>query len=834
MEALLSDVRFALRWLRKSPGFAFVAVASLAIGIGFNTALFTIVDAAVFRPLPVRDPGSLVDVYTSATTGDRFGTTSYPDFVDLSRQNDVFEEMIGYSPMFTPLNLAGRSRLTLGAVVSGNYFTALGVGAALGRTLLPSDDVRGAPPVAMVSYRYWIRETGGDAGIIGRTLMLRGNLYQIVGVAPRGFGGMTPILAPELWVPVSTGDADVEPIGFRDVVPSPGAASRLERRGDRWMFIRARLRPGSTDGQAQANLDTAMARLEAEYPATNRGRRISVKRTSSVHVHPAIDSALVPVAAVLMTLVGLVLLVACANVASLLLARASARQKEIGVRLAIGASRGRLLRQLVTEGVVLAAIGAGAGVALASWLLRLAESVSVPTPVPLVFDFALDGRALLFTSLISVGAGVLAGLAPGIQASRSNLIADLRGDAPRLASPGGWTIRDLLVAGQIAVTSLLLVTAALLTRSLVAAERASLGFDTDRLATVSMDPGMIRYTPERAKTFYTQALERVRAIPGVSSVALATRVPFSVNYNRQDVWVPGRHRPGEHGDTIDVTRVSSEYFTTIGVPIVEGRGFTSEDRPETPRVAIVNETMARRYWPGESALGKTFHLRGADGPAFTIVGVSADHKVSAVSEPPTPLIHFARDQQSGTYAAIVARTSGDANSLLRDMRRALFALEPNLVFVEQATMKGEVATTLFPVRAGAWIVAAVGCIAMLLAAVGLYGVIAYTVARRTKEMGIRLALGAGSASVVGLVMRRGLLVAGIGLASGYLLMAATVSLFAVFAAGAVGATLYGVTVGDPVSWTAVAVLILAVSAAANVVPARRASRVAPSEALRAE
>ena len=827
LESLLADIHFALRWLRKSPGFTLVAVASLAVGIGFNTALFAVVDALLFKPLPVAHADRLVDVYTSGSgNGMPFSTSSYPDYLDLKAGNDVFDDAIAYSPMFGALNLGERSRLALGEIVTGNYFQMLGVGAAAGRTLLPADDAPDAPRVAMISYRYWTRELGASPDIVGRTLKLRGEVYTIVGVAPRGFAGMTPVLAPELWVPMAA-NMEIEPVGVHDVVPSPSGTTRLDRRGERWLFIKGRLKTGKTAAEAGANLDLLMARLDQSYPTTNKDRRASVKAAGAVFFHPAIDGQLLPIALGLMLVVGLVLLIACANVASMLLARASGRQKEFGIRLAIGAGRGRLVRQLVTESLVLSAIGAACGVALAWALLRVAESISLPVPIPLAFDLRIDLRVLIFTLVATLTAGLLAGLAPALKASRPNLTADLRGEAIVARAGGhGWTLGDALVASQMAITALLLVVAALLTRSLVAAEHANLGFRADRLAVVSMDAGMLRYSGERSRQFFDRALERVRAIPGVESAALATRVPFSVNFNRWDIWVPGRHAAGQPGDTVEVTTVSPDYFKTIGVPILQGRGFTDDDRPGTPYVAIVNETMARRYWPGESAVGKTIRVRGSDGPVFQIVGVSGDHKVLTVGEPPTPFLMVSRTQRPGLYSCIVARTRGDAAALLRDMRQALLGLEPNLVFVENETMEGEVAATLFPVRAGAWMVTGVGLVAMLLAAIGLYGVIAYSVSRRTREIGIRIALGARPSLVLGQVMRQGLVVAFVGLAAGCLLAAG--------AARAIAGALYGVGVADPVSWGAAAAVLLGVSALANFIPARRAAHVDPSIALRTE
>ena len=825
--SILTDIRYAVRWLRNSPGFTLVAVASLAIGIGFNTALFAVVDALLFKPLPVAAEEQLVDVYTSDSTGSvTYSTSSYPDYLDLNAQNEVFDGMVGYSPMLAPLNLDNRSRLVMGEIVTGNYFQVFGVSAAIGRTILPGDDSLSAPRVVMVSHAYWVRELGSARDVVGRTLRIRGNPYTIVGVARPGFTGMVPVLAPEMWLPASA-SLEVEPVGMHDTVPSPAGTTRLDRRADRWLFLRARLKPGKTLDQARANLTLLMSNLAAANPATNGGRTLTVKATRDVHFHPLADPIMVPVAAGLMAVVGLVLLIACANVASMLLARASSRQKEIGIRLAIGATRGRLVRQLVTESILLSLAGAVGGTLIAWWLTSAVASLSLPLPIPLAFDLQIDTRVLAFTLGAALLAGLLAGLAPAVQASRPSVTADLRGETTLTRAAGRlWTLRDTLVAGQMAVTALLLIVAALLTRSFVAAQRTSPGFAVDRLSVVSTDTGMLRYSEERSRRFYEQAIARVSAIAGVESAALATRVPLQVNPNRWEIWVPARHQPDVQGDTIEATTVSSGYFQTLGVPIVEGRAFAETDRPETPRVAIVNETFARRYWPGESAIGKSFHTRGPEGPRFEIVGVSADHKVLTLSERPTPFLHISRNQRPSSYSAIIARTRGDAAALLREMRRELLAIEPHLVFVENQTMEAEVDATLFPMRASAWLVSGVGVVAMLLAAMGLYGMIAYSVARRTREIGIRVALGARPGAVVGLVLRQGLLVSVAGLVVGCLLAAIAVR--------AIAGALYGVSSSDPVSWLTASAVLLAASALAHLVPAWRAVRVDPCEALRTD
>jgi predicted permease len=637
---------------------------------------------------------------------------------------------------------------------------------------------------------------------------------------------MVPLIAPEVWTPMAYVD-DVEPGGIISVVPSPTGNTRLERRGTRWMFVKGRLKPDVTSEQAAANLRLVGRQLQTAHVQTNKDRELVTVPTNDVKIHPAADRTLLPVGVGLMVVVGLVLLIACANVASMLLARASGRQKEIGVRLALGASRGRLVQQLLSESAVMAALGAVAGVLLAWVLTRLVMSIRLPIPIPLSFALRIDSRVLLFTSAVTFIAAIIAGLAPALKATRPNLVNELKGDVTA-AEAGGrrWTLRDGFVVTQIAVTMVLLVVAGLLTRSLIAAQRIDIGFRAGGLAVVSTEMGMIGYDDARAKEFYDRALERVRSIPGVESAALARRVPFSINYNRNLIFLPDRHGPNDKGIVIDVSRVAPEYFETLGVPILQGRNFTSTDTASSPGVAIVNESMARKYWPNQNAIGQRLRVTTYGGKEYEVVGMSADYKVSTVGEASTPYIHYAVSQQPSQGEQILARTRGDADALVNAMRRELLALEPNVLFLDNQTMDAQVAATLLPAKAGAMSVSVVGVVAMLLASIGLYGVIAYTVARRTREIGIRMALGAKPAAVVAMVMRQGLSIAAVGVAVGALL--------ALGAAKAVAGALYGVSFVDPIAWSASTATLFSVAALANLVPARRASVIDPSVALRSE
>jgi len=823
---VLADVRYALRGFRRSPHVAGVAIASLAFGIGFNTALFSIVDALLFRPLPVERPDRLVNVYVGNDAGP-YATSSYPDYLDLQSAGHALTGLLGFSESIDLISRGDHPRLALGEVVTGNYFPLLGVHAELGRTLTPDDDRSGAPRVAAIADRFWRQEFGADPATVGRTLRIHGQPYTIVGVVPGTFTGMLPMVADELWT-VMAHVADVEPAGLIDVVPSPTGTTRLERRGDRWIFLKGRLRPDATSERARAELQVRMAQLAAAYPQTNKDRRLTVVPMSEVRIHPDVDRLLVPVAAGLTAIVGMVLLVACGNVASLLLSRASGRQREVAIRLAIGASRGRLVQQLLTESLALAVSGALLGTFFAWTVTRLATAVSLPLPVPLSLAIHLDARVLWFTVGITALAGLVAGLAPALQATRPGVVAGLKGGASGMRAAGRrWTLADGLVAAQLAGTTVLLVSAGLLTHSLMAAEHASVGFRTAGLAAVGTDLSMLGYSADRSRVFFDQALARVRALPGVKSAALAAdRLPFDLNHSEVTIFLPDRQAPGDHGVSIDETHVSAEYFSTLDVPVLRGRNFMPTDTPASPGVVILNETMARRFWPHADPIGQRIRTQAIDGKEFRVVGVVADYTVSLVGERPTPYLHFAYTQRPDTGAIIVARTEGDAVALLENMRGAVHGLDPDVVFLNNQTMEAQIGVMLLPARVGTVAGMVTGCIAMALAAVGLYGVMAHAVTRRTREMGIRLALGVPRSAVITLVLKQGLGVAAPGIAVG-LLLACGVAM-------ALATTLYRVGAFDPLAWGAAIAVVATASTLANLLPARRAARVDPLVALRAD
>jgi macrolide transport system ATP-binding/permease protein len=818
---MLADVRYALKWLLRSPGFAAVAILSLAIGIGFNTALFSVVDALLLRPLPVSRPDRLVDIYTRGGDGDTYSTNAYPDYLDFRATNDVFSDILAYSPSIGAVKAGDRSRMALGEVVTGNYFQVLGVAPALGRTLLPDDDRPGAPRATVISHRLWQRDYAGDPGVLGRTLLIHGQPYAIVGVAPAQFTGMLPVLQPEMWTTIAWVD-DIEPAGIQDMTPSPTGTTRLDRRGQRWLFLKGRLKDGETAARADANLKVIMNRLAVEYPKTNEKRPVAT--AVNVRIHPQADRLLRPVAAGLMIAIGLVLLIACANVTNMLLARASGRQREIGIRLAIGASRGRLMRQLLTESLVLAALGAVTGITFAALALQLIAALPLPIPVPIALGLHIDARVLLFTVAVATAAGLLAGLAPALRATRMNLVADLKGDQTMKQAGRRWTLRDGLVVLQTAVTLVLLVAAGLLTRSILQAQRVPLGFGTRGVATLGAELGLIGYDAPRASRLLERAAERIAAIPGVQSVSRAVRQPLAINYNRNTVFFPEHPQAADLGTPISATWVDDTYLATLGVPLLRGRNIRTADTPSSAKVALVNEAFVRTYWPGSDGLGRHFRTPTADGAIYEVVGVVRDYKVETVGEKPTPYIHYPIGQRDFTGNVLIARTATDAGALLASMRREVLALEPNAVFLDNQTMDAQVDATLLPARLAAQTIGLVGLVATILAAVGLYGVVAYSVGRRTREIGIRMALGAAPGDVLKMVMGQGIGLAAAGVALGLAL--------SVVAARAITAALYDVGAADPAAWGTAVTVLLGSAALANYLPARRAARVEPSTALR--
>ena len=823
MGEFLQDVRVGFRQLVRRPAFAVTAIGSLALGIGVTTTLFTVVNAVLFKSSPLRDPSRLVEIYSMQRGEDMQLTSSYPDLQSLRAGVPAFSGIAGNAYVRGVLSTATSPRLVTGEAVTANYFDVLGVSIGQGRGFRADEDaVADGAPVVVLSHGLWQREFGGRADTVGRTLKLSGLSYTVVGVAPQSFPGAMPGIASDFWVPVTMVDR-FQFTGMQWTGDNDPGTTRLDRRSTRWLFAKGRLADGQTIAQARAQAEAVFASLATQYPNTNEKARVSLVPVGNIRFHPLVDGYVRAASAGLLGAVGLVLLVACANVAALLLARGTARRREMAVRAAIGAGRGRLIRQLLSEGLVLALIGGASGVLMAMWAASLIGAYATTLlPITTTFDFTIDRTVLAFAGVVSLLTAVIFGLAPAWSASRPELVPALK-DTLDAGGPGRRvTLRDALVVGQLALSLVLLVAGALLARGLVVARGTDLGFDPARVAALSFSPQMNGYDLERTIALRDRVVEAVGALPGVTAVSVASRMPLGPDINMSSYAVPGRHDADSDGESVDMVAIGAGYFDVMGIPLVEGREFTQDEVDGDRPVVVVNETFAKMFWPGESAVGRTVHDGGFDQRALQIVGVSRDHKVRSAGEPPRPYVHVPMGRSRSIN--LVARTAGPAGELVPAMKRAVWALEPDAVFTEEGPATDAVDATLAPTRIGATIIGVVGVLALGLAAIGLYGVIAYSVSLRTREVGIRMALGAERGQVLRMVLGQGtrLALAGVGLG-------------AVLAAGvatALQSMLYGVSSFDPAAYAVASGLLLLVALAANLAPAIAASRVQPATAIR--
>ena len=831
MDSLLKDMKYTLRTMARSPLFTAVALLTLALGIGASSTIFAFVNAILVRPLPVDRPEEIVHIYTSSNE-EPYSTSSLADYRDLRDNTDAFTGVIGHASAIATLQHETRSEILVGELITGNAFGVLGIEPLLGRLLLPEDDTGpGAPRTVVLGEGLWQRRFGRSPDIIGSTVRFNGEHYQVVGIAPASFPGLLPGVAAEFWIP-ATWVSEVDAVGQIQAVAGDPGRTLLEQRGYRWMWIKGRLADGITATQARAQVDTVMARLAAEHPVTNKGRGAAVVSLDEVRYHPAVDQVLGPAAALLLGAVGLVLLVVCANLASMLLSRAQDRRREVAVRLALGASRARLMRQLLTESLLLAVGGGVLALLVARWTTHALLAWQPPIPFSIGLDVGLDGRVFLFTGAVAVGAAIVFGLLPARVATRVDLVTDLKKGERASRGAGRLSLRNALVVAQVAVSVVFLVSAGLLVRGLLNAGAIDVGFAPQRVAALGMDLGMHGYDRRRAREFIASLRDRAEALPGVSQAAFARRVPFDINVHYQSVHPDTIERgPDDPGFALDVTWIDRQYFVTLGVPLLSGRTFTPSDAPEAPRVAVINAAMARRFWNNPAdAVGRRFQVGTEDSEPYEIVGVVADYKVRTANEAPQPLIHFAHDQAPSTngymLASIDPTQAGDARALIGELRRLALELDPALAFTETTTLAGFMDVTTYPLRMGATLLGAFSVLALALTSLGLYGVIACSVSRRRRELGIRFALGARPREVIALILREGMILVIIGAAVGLILAAAVGQLFT--------GMLYGVSVTDPIVLGGTLGVLFAIALAANAIPAIRAARVDPLQALKDE
>jgi len=814
----LGDARYALRRLRQSPGFTATAVLSLAIGIGANTAVFSIVNGLLLRDVAAARPQELVEIYMS-TTGFPYNVFSYPDYEDFAEgTRSVFSSVSASMLAIGIRDTEDGVETLLGEGVSGSYFPLLEISPAAGRLLGPADDrARGAHPVVVLSYAFWQRGFAGDPDVIGSEIVLSGSPYTVVGVTPDSYTGMTRGLSPDFFISIQMVDA-----------LEGTANSKLDTRRNHSVFARGRLGDGVSIEQADEASEAVAIRLrEVAADVWDPADGFRLKPTRDVVMFPMFDGPITIGAWLLLAVVGLVLLIACANLASFLLARAVDRRKEIAVRLALGASRRDLIRHFLIETMLLSLIGGGAGVAVAAWSVGAMATLDLPFPIPLHFDFAVDVTVLLFSLAVSVAAGLLFGLAPAIQATRPNLVSTLRDETAGAGRAGRSRLRNALVIAQVATSVVLLIGAGLFLRSLQAIYAFDPGFGQEPAAVVTFaipgklyDSAEIRQIREELKLEFEQRSDVV-SLGYISNIHLS-----QTNTTTTDVVVDGAPAPqGQAGHRVDYAAADSGFFEAAGVSIVDGRSFDSGDNQDAADVIIVSQAFADRFWPGESAIGRVVRSARTD-EEMTIVGVASDTKVRTLGEAPRPFVYAALEQNDIPFLTLVAATRGAPGSTANGLMAGLRARVPEALVYTAQTMDDHLETVRFPSRIAAVMFTFFAVIALALATIGLYGLVSYTQAQRTHEVGIRMSLGADARSVVSLLIRGGMRLVWVGIGVGVVLAFGVTRILAGLLFG-VGATDIGTFVG-------VVLLLSGIALAAAWVPARRASRVDPVQALRAE
>jgi putative ABC transport system permease protein len=795
-----------------------VIVATLGLAIGANAAVFSFVDAILLRPLPLAAPERLVRIYSRFASGLDWASVSYPNYRDFERANRVFAALAAEANQPYLVGNGASSEQVVGAQVSANYFSTLGVRPALGRAFAPEED-RVASPVVVIGDGFWKRHFAGDPRVLGSTVALNGTAFKVVGVAPAGFTGPNTGLAAEIWTPLSM-QAAVNPAG--------GHGDLLRQRGSYWLTLTGRLRPGVSLRQAAEAMNALAARLRQLYPRDNEGVSLSLLPESQARIYPAMRGGLVALSALLQVVVGLVLAVACANVAGLLLARGAARRREIGIRLALGARTAQLVRLLVSESLLLGLAGGAVGLALAAWAARALSAWRLPLEVPISFHVEFDSRVLLVTLGAALLTGLLCGLVPALQLARPGVALAIReGDAG--LGPRRTRLRSVLVTVQIAATFVLLVGAGLFLRSLANSQAAALGFRSQGLLVASLNLGYAGYDERTGQRFFERLEARLRELPGVGAVSLATRLPFSVMRATIDAapegYVPPR--PGMGTPEIAVNWVAPDYFKTMAAPLAAGREFTAADLPRTPPVVVVNEALVRRFFfasgPVEAALGKRLMVSGKP---HRIVGVARDAKQLDLDAAQAPYVYLDLFQDYRPEVAIHLRAAGDMASQVAALRREVTALDARVVLFDVKPIARQLDLPLLPQRMAVASLAAMGMLALVLALVGLYAATAYALSRRTREIAIRIALGAGHRQLLAVVLRDGMTQCAAGVAIG-LAAALAATRFA-------ASLLYGVDPADPAILVTTAALVTCLALAANLVPALAAIQRDPREALSAE
>jgi len=806
--------------LLKKPAMSAIVIFTLAVGIGANTALFSAMNAFLLRPLPVANADRLVYVAPMRQGAADSIQFSYLDFRDLRTQSDAFSGLLGYNIGLVGISSKEKPQQIVISYVTGDYFQTLGLKPALGRFISgEASEKQNAAPEIVLGHSYWKTRFNADAGVVGQQVKINGRSATIIGVAPEGFHGLFNMVDAQAYLPFGMPTSEN---------PKNDLWTRRDYRALKVLGI---LKPGVTRKQAQSSVDVVVQRLAQDYPDADKGIRALVVPETLARPEPDPDNALVLVAVVFMALAGLVLLLACTNVANILLVRATSREREMAVRAALGAARSRLVRQLMTESLLLALLGGAAGMMLGSWASSLLGSVHLTAAgIPLLFDFSFDWRVFSYGMLAAVITGIIVGLAPAWRASRLNLNNVLHeGSRGVLAGSTRSRVRSLLVAGQVAVSLMLLVVAGLFMRSSRNAEHVFWGFDPHHVLNVGMTTSALGFDQARSQRFYRDVQDRIRALPGVESVSSASSVPIGYYSSANPFYVEGSSVANKQA-VLDVlyNSVDPEYFSTMRVSVISGRGFTENDTEQSTKVAVVNETLAHRFWPNQDPLGKRFSMTGTEGPFVQVVGVAKDGKYQNPWEDPVAFYFVPRQQSYRPLRSIHVRTSGDPATLTAQVIQQVHDLAPDMPVFDVQTMDEslEGVNGLFFFRMGTNLTMVLGLVGLSLAVVGVYGVISYTASQKTHEIGVRMAMGASRSDILTMVLKQGFTLVGVGVVLGLALT--------MVATRAVSSMLMGVSRNDPLILAVVTVLLAAVGIAASLIPARRAMKVEPLKALKYE
>lgn len=819
MSTLLQDLKYGLRTLGRSPGFTAIAIITLALGIGANTAIFSIVDGLLLRGLAVPNSGQLVSLAFWRGKGDTVGVFSYPDLKDVGKQMHGSMEVLAYRFGIDGLSHGVQADHVITNYVSGSYFSVMGVKPAIGRLILPSEgDPSRADPILVLGYSYWKSRFGSDPNVVGKQVRVDGQPLTVIGVTPKDFQGALEDVDIQAFMPLNM---------YR--VESDFAYNSRAARG---LFALGRLKNGTSLRQVQAALNVVAARLGQQYPTTDS--------RAHINVYPEADAALTPmpepgmhqkevaVMGLFLALAGFVLLLACFNIANIMLVRATSREHEMTIRAALGAPKYRLIRQPLTESLLLALFGCGAGILVGLWAIPALRSIHISMGLPLHMNFSLDWKVLAYSVAAALVAATVVGVMPALRAARTNPGAALH-EATRTASGRHFWIRNVVVVAQVAGSIVLLTVAGLFTRSLFSAQRMDLGFNPGHLTNFHMDPHEIGYNDAQWREFYKNLLTRVRDLPGVQSAALAYTYPSNGVYENFDsIYVEGYVLPkGQPAPIIAENAVTPGYFKTLRIPIVEGRAFEETDTDKSQSVAVINQTMARQFWPGEDPVGRVFRTGNPTGTPLRVVGIARDSKYGDLFAKATPYLYRPLSQDSIPIETLQVRSLVPPAMLEREVERQIHDLAPGLPIFDVQTMRQALdGSGFYDYRLGAYMASALGVLALILATVGVYGVISFSTSQRTREIGIRMALGAQPRDIWKAVFRQGIVIVAVGAGAGIL---AAFGLTRVMAS-----LLYGISAHDPLTYLGAVFLIAAITLFACYVPARRATKVDPVVALRYE